>query len=197
MKNMYILVGPAGVGKTTVLNGIKKKTADRFVFLKTYTTRPLRTKEKPGDEHLFIGEDEFCGLLREGFWYEWTFWIDSYYGISKNDAEDAIRSDKSIFAILTSGGAISWKNKFPDNVYIFYLFPSPPERIISALIKRGEPEGRILLQMGAYLASMELNLKVADYLVEAGSKRSALDTIMKIVDNIEKDGKKRKRAHEK
>ena len=66
MGKIYCIMGKSATGKDTIY---KRLLADEKLHLKkivTYTTRPIRAGEKPGEEYFFIGEDEVKKLTEEG-----------------------------------------------------------------------------------------------------------------------------------
>ncbi|MBQ6637997.1 MAG: guanylate kinase [Lachnospiraceae bacterium] len=66
MGKIYCIMGKSATGKDTIY---KRLLADEKLNLKkivTYTTRPIRAGEKPGDEYFFIGEDDVKKLDEEG-----------------------------------------------------------------------------------------------------------------------------------
>ena len=66
MGKIYCIMGKSATGKDTIY---KRLLADEKLNLKkivTYTTRPIRAGEKPGEEYFFIGEDDVKRLDEEG-----------------------------------------------------------------------------------------------------------------------------------
>ena len=66
MGKIYCIMGKSATGKDTIYNRL---LADEKLNLKkivTYTTRPIRAGEKPGEEYFFIGEDDVKKLDEEG-----------------------------------------------------------------------------------------------------------------------------------
>lgn len=66
MGKIYCIMGKSATGKDTIY---KRLLADEKLHLKkivTYTTRPIRVGEKPGEEYFFIGEEEVKKLTDEG-----------------------------------------------------------------------------------------------------------------------------------
>ena len=66
MGKIYCIMGKSATGKDTIY---KRLLADEKLNLKkivTYTTRPIRAGEKPGEEYFFIGEDDVKKLDEEG-----------------------------------------------------------------------------------------------------------------------------------
>ena len=66
MSKIYCIMGKSATGKDTIF---KRLLAEEKLNLKkiiTYTTRPLREGEKPGEEYFFIDEDEVKRLSDSG-----------------------------------------------------------------------------------------------------------------------------------
>lgn len=58
MKNIYLIVGKSGSGKTTIASMLEKQHG--FKQLQSYTTRPPRFQNETG--HVFVSDDEFDKL---------------------------------------------------------------------------------------------------------------------------------------
>lgn len=58
MKNIYLIAGPSGVGKTTIVEELSKRYGYKVV--ESYTTRPKRTPDETG--HHFVSDEEFDAL---------------------------------------------------------------------------------------------------------------------------------------
>ena len=57
-KNIYLIVGPSGVGKTSLANELEQCFGLKSI--ESYTTRPKRTENERG--HIFITDEEFDAL---------------------------------------------------------------------------------------------------------------------------------------
>ena len=58
MKNLYLIVGASGSGKTTVANVLEEKYG--YKQLQSYTTRPMRTENEIS--HTFVNDAFFDQL---------------------------------------------------------------------------------------------------------------------------------------
>ncbi len=78
---LFILSGPSGVGKASVLHGVLERVPDLRKVV-TYTTRSPRAHEVPGLDYHFVGRDEFFAMVADGRIqeYERVYGDDYFYG---------------------------------------------------------------------------------------------------------------------
>ena len=58
LNNLYLIVGPSGVGKTTIANELTRRYG--YYQVQPYTTRPRRGDDD--ENYTFVGEQEFVEL---------------------------------------------------------------------------------------------------------------------------------------
>lgn len=100
---MIVLIGKTASGKDTIL----RKLVDEYGYHKlvTYTTRPMRKKEKQDIDYHFISEKDFLKKVDSGFFLEYRKYITDdgvwYYGSAVSDYKKA---DEKTIVILTPSG---------------------------------------------------------------------------------------------
>ena len=80
---IYIITGPSGVGKNTIINELSNHLD--FYFSISHTTRPRRENEVNGKDYYFITEEEFENLIKSDQMIEYEQYGDFYYGTSKDE----------------------------------------------------------------------------------------------------------------
>ena len=80
---IYIITGPSGVGKNTIINELSNYLD--FYFSVSHTTRPRRENEVNGKDYYFITEEEFENLIENDQMIEYEQYGDFYYGTSKEE----------------------------------------------------------------------------------------------------------------
>lgn len=79
-KLLFIVTGPSGAGKNTVMTHIYS-TFPEIKKAVTYTTRAPRPHEQDGVDYRFVGQEEFFSKVREGKILEYEqVYNDYYYG---------------------------------------------------------------------------------------------------------------------
>lgn len=123
---MIIVVGPSGVGKSTLVD---KVTAEMPILFDTvtYTTRSMRKGEKEGIPYHFVSEEVFNSLIEKNFFVEWALVHKKMYGTSREEIDQAIRSGRIVIMDVDVQGAKTFREKYPNSFTVFVLPPSIDE----------------------------------------------------------------------
>ena len=76
----FIISGPSGVGKSTVLKELFQDRDDLY-FSVSATTRPPRPGEIDGVHYHFTDVDEFRKMISEDAFLEYAEYVGNFYGI--------------------------------------------------------------------------------------------------------------------
>lgn len=120
---MIIVVGPSGVGKSSLL---EKAIADIPILMDTvtYTTRPMRPGEKEGAPYHFVSEEKFRQLIEQDFFIEWAKVHDNLYGTPRHQIDDGWKAGRAIIMDVDVQGARTFKKHFPHALSVFIKPPS-------------------------------------------------------------------------
>jgi len=127
---LFVISGPSGVGKTTILQEVLKRD-DRLLFSVSATTREPRAGECNGKDYFFLSREEFEKKIKKDDFLEWSNHFSNYYGTLKNFVKDGLADNKDVILDIDVNGAMQVMKKNIDAVYIFI---SPDS--VSDLIKR-------------------------------------------------------------
>ena len=78
-----IIVGPSGVGKSTLINILMKKYPSTFQFSISHTTRAHRDGEKHGVNYFYVTKEQFQEKVDQDGFVEWCHVHGNMYGTSK------------------------------------------------------------------------------------------------------------------
>lgn len=140
--NLFIVSGPAGVGKDTVVQRLRDthKDIDRSV---TATTRAPRPGEQEGVNYYYLSVPQFEKLREENGVLEWNFYCGNYYGTMRSDVEMRLAQGKVVVLVIDVHGAANIKKVFPGATTVFICPPSA-EELESRLRGRGtETEDKV------------------------------------------------------
>jgi guanylate kinase len=123
MTTVFIISAPSGSGKSTLVHSLLASDKN-LLFSVSYTTRPPRGAELPGQDYHYIAKEEFERRIRMGEFLEWAPVFNDYYGTHCSTLERARAENKDLILDIDVQGARQLKQSIPDAVSIFVLAPS-------------------------------------------------------------------------
>ncbi len=119
----FIISGPSGVGKSTVLRELLRDRDDLY-FSISATTRTPREGEINGVHYHFINVDRFREMIQEDEFLEYAEYVGNFYGTPKRYVDEAMAQGKDVILDIEVQGALQVIGKRPDTVRIFIAPPS-------------------------------------------------------------------------
>lgn len=175
----FVLSGPSGSGKGTVLKEVLRKS-DRIVYSVSATSRSPRAGEVDGINYYFKSREEFETLIKADAFIEYTETYGNYYGTLKSEVEKAIVNGKNIILEIDPVGARNVRMHYPDAVLMFLVAPDL-EVLSSRLSGRGSESAETFkIRHDAALSEME-NATLYDYVVVNDFVERAADDILAII----------------
>jgi guanylate kinase len=176
---LFVLSGPSGVGKNTVLDELFK-SFDGVSYSVSATTRERRAGEVEGENYFFISEAEFKKIEENDGFIESALVHGHYYGTPKKFVDQKLEEGEDIILEIDTQGAKQVREKYPEAVYIFLLPPSL-EELENRLDKRGSESDK---SKNVRLSNARQELKEVhnyDYEVINDSLADAVREIKKII----------------
>lgn len=131
----FIISGPSGVGKSTVLQAFLKKRPDVY-FSVSATTREPRPGEADGVHYHFLDVERFRKLIAADEFLEYAEYVGNFYGTPKKFVDAAMERGQDVILDIEVQGAIQVCSKRPDTVRVFIAPPSW-EELERRLTERG------------------------------------------------------------
>ena len=119
----FIISGPSGVGKSTVLRELFRGRDDLY-FSISATTRAPREGEENGVHYHFIDVERFQKLIHEDAFLEYAEYVGNFYGTPKKFVDAAMDEGKDVILDIELQGAIQVTSKRPEVIRIFIAPPS-------------------------------------------------------------------------
>lgn len=138
---MIYVIGKTCSGKDTIVNELIKKYG--YKKLVSYTTRPMRAKEKQDIDYHFIKKEEFLDKIKDDFFMEYkkfdTTQGEWWYGSAK---EDYLNSEQNTIKIIEPNGLQDIlykikKNKLNITPICIYIYANN-KTIKKRLMQRGD-----------------------------------------------------------
>jgi guanylate kinase len=160
---LIVISGPSGVGKDSVLTGLKKCPLPMH-FIVTATTRPRREEEVDGVDYFFVSKDEFARMIDREELIEYAIVYNDYKGIPKQQVREALNTGQDVVMRLDVQGAASVRKLAPEAVLIFLTTESEEALVRRLKARRSESDENLNLR----IATARQELKRAgefDYVV--------------------------------
>lgn len=104
---LFIISGPSGVGKTTVVTQFLQQYHNLYKVSRvvTYTTRLPRSGDIDGVDYHFITQHEFERKIVDGFFLEWSGEYGACYGTPGNVLDELVSGESKLLVIDRVGAA--------------------------------------------------------------------------------------------
>ena len=178
---LFIISGPAGSGKGTVVKRVIEKHPDVKLSI-SMTTRQPRPIEAPDVDYYFVTREQFCERIEKGQMLEYAEYNGNFYGTPKAKVLECLESGNDVILEIEVEGAMQIKSSFPEAIAIML---TPPDRDVLEKRLRGrgtETEENIIKR----LAKAKLEIKYLpkyDYSVvnEDGGIEECADLVYSIM----------------
>jgi guanylate kinase len=132
---LTVLSGPSGVGKSTVVAGLRKQSPEIWLSV-SVTTRAPRPGEVDGREYRFVSEAEFDQMLAQGDLLEWAAFVGHRYGTPRGPLAGKLAAGVPALLEIDLAGARQVRQAAPDALLIF-LAPPNWDELVRRLTGRG------------------------------------------------------------
>ena len=160
---LYVLSGPSGVGKNTILSEVLAKRKD-LTYSISATTRPPRGQEVDGVNYYFLSKEQFRAEIENDGFLEWAEIYGHYYGTPKQMVLDRLQKGEHVILDVDIQGAAQIKSNYPNAVLIF-LYPPSIEELKRRLYERNTEDEAAINRRLAYIDQELAAVSSYDYVV--------------------------------
>lgn len=182
MNKIFVISGPSGCGKGTIIEELMKKQDLNLAWAKSYTTRLERQSDASEGHYIFVSEAKFKELEKSGEVLESNFYNDNWYGTAKSEFDQGLKNG-NVLKEIEPNGAFNLKKIYPDAVLIFIT--TSLDNIKSRLIGRGQNTDEEIAERLKIAQKEIATSKDYDYIIEnpQGHPEKAVAEIEKIIQN--------------
>jgi guanylate kinase len=139
---LFIVSGPSGAGKTTLIQRVRQQLSPlgiELYFSVSHTTRRPRTGEIPGVSYYFVEAEEFSRMVRAGEFLEWADVHAHRYGTSRAEVMDRLRKGQDVILDIDYQGAkqIAADPELEPRSTSVFIFPPSLDALERRLRDRG------------------------------------------------------------
>lgn len=123
MARVFVITGPSGVGKGTLIRGLMQRLPQLQLSVSA-TTRAPRAGEQDGVDYHFLTAEEFERRVAAGDFVEHADYAGRSYGTLRSELQDRVLDGVPIVLEIEVQGARQVRSSVPDAVQVFIAPPS-------------------------------------------------------------------------
>jgi len=124
MAKVFVITGPSGVGKGTLIRELLQAVPDLELSISA-TTRAPREGEIDGRDYHFLTPEQFERRVEEKDFLEFATYSGNRYGTLRSEVERRVEAGHSVVLEIEVQGAQQVRAAEPDSVQIFIAPPDP------------------------------------------------------------------------
>lgn len=162
----FVLCGPSGVGKTTLLNRVRQRFPD-LVYVPSYTSRPPRNpKELTAGRYRFISKDEFERRVHAGDFFEYTLYAGNYYGTMRREVHALLAHGRDAIKEADVQGVRQLRRRrLAGRLVAIFVLPPSLKELERRLSRRGTESSAARRRRLAAVLDELGSLDLFDYIV--------------------------------
>ena len=123
MGHVFVITGPSGVGKGTLIRGLLERVPGLELSVSA-TTRPPRPGERDGVDYHFLSDEEFDRRVASGEFVEHARYSGHQYGTLRSELERRMTEAAGVVLEIEVQGARQVREAVPEAVQVFIAPPS-------------------------------------------------------------------------
>jgi guanylate kinase len=135
LARVFVITGPSGVGKGTLIRTLLERMPELELAVSA-TTRDPRPGEQHGADYHFLSDAEFDGRVLAGDFVEHASYSGRRYGTLREELERRVSRGAPVVLEIEVQGARQIRESLPEAVQIFIAPPSE-DALRNRLVGRG------------------------------------------------------------
>lgn len=139
---LFIVSGPSGAGKTTLIDRVRaqlKPLGIELYFSVSHTTRPPRAGETGGVNYHYVSHETFADMAGRGEFLEWAHVHGNRYGTSRGEVVGRLERGEDVILDIDYQGAklIAADPGLKARSLNVFIFPPSLDELNARLRRRG------------------------------------------------------------
>ena len=123
MAKVFVITGPSGVGKGTLIRGLLDRVPELELAVSATTRRP-RPGERDGVDYYFLSPEEFERRAADGEFVEHATYSGNRYGTLRSELDRRLREGVPVVLEIEVQGARQVRQAVPEAQAVFIAPPS-------------------------------------------------------------------------
>ena len=168
---LFIVSGPSGAGKTTLIQSVRRQLQPlgiELYFSVSHTTRRIRDGETDGKSYHFVTDEQFAGMIERGEFLEWADVHAHRYGTSRAEVSQRLSSGQDVILDIDYQGAkqIAQDGELRERSLSVFIFPPSLDVLRQRLVGRGlNTNGEIDLRLRKAIDEIDEGKGFYDYII--------------------------------
>ncbi|HEY3055074.1 MAG TPA: guanylate kinase [Thermoanaerobaculia bacterium] len=180
---LFIISGPSGAGKTTLINEVRKQLEPigiSLYFSVSHTTRRPRAGEIEGKNYYFVSHEKFRSMIDGGEFLESAFVHEQLYGTSKAEVVGRLLRGEDVVLDIDYQGArqIANDHELSERSLNVFIFPPSFEVLEQRLRDRGlNSEQEIETRLQKAMDEIDAGKEFYEYVIINDDLREAAECL--------------------
>ncbi len=140
---LVVISGPSGVGKTTICRALVERLGAQLSV--SATTRPASSKERDGEDYIFLSDQQFKQHLDNGDFLEHAQVFGHSYGTLTKPVTEALQTGQIVVLEIDVNGAKQIRQRF-DQAKMFLILPPAPGSLSDRLNTRQRDDQTVIAE---------------------------------------------------
>jgi guanylate kinase len=168
---LFIVSGPSGAGKTTLINSVRDRLRPMGIelyFSVSHTTRAPRAGEVDGINYHYVTRDEFEAMAARGEFIEWAHVHANLYGTSRAEVIARLENGQDVILDIDYQGAklIAEDSDLEARSLSVFIFPPRLEVLAQRLRDRGlNTDGEIDIRLQKAIDEIDEGKEFYNYII--------------------------------
>ena len=168
---LFIVSGPSGAGKTTLIQRVRDQLSPigiNLYFSVSHTTRSPRSGETDGRSYHFVSDAQFSQMVERGEFLEWAHVHAHRYGTSRDEVRSRLDKGEDVILDIDYQGAKQIANDpvLASRSLNIFIFPPSIEALERRLIDRGlNTDAEIALRLKKALDEIDAGKEFYKYII--------------------------------
>jgi guanylate kinase len=153
MSKVFVITGPSGVGKGTLISRLLERVPGLELSVSA-TTREPREGEVDGRDYHFLGPEEFDRRVEGGDFLEFATYSGNRYGTLRSEVRRRLDQGRSVVLEIEVQGARQIRAAMREAVLVFIAPPDPA--VLRERLERRGTDGAAAIDARLEVAKQEL-----------------------------------------